>query len=143
MSKTLAVRGRSAGFRKAEGISLWGFLFLVLLAYGIYATAFKPGDKAGNNEAAATGPATLHIVIYTRSSCEPCDRAKAWMTQRQFAFEERNVEVSAVWEEELKNLKSRIVPVIVVNGEPQYGFQSAFLEQALQDVIHPKAAHRR
>jgi len=115
-----------------------GFLFFVLLAYGIYALAFKPGDKVGKNEIRATAPVVPDIVIYTTPSCEPCDRAKAWMTRRQIAFKERDVEASAIYADELKNYKSRIVPVIVVNGEPLYGFQSAYLEQALKDAVSRK-----
>jgi len=116
-----------------------GFLLFVLLAYGVYALAFKPGNKMGKNEVRATAPVVPEIVIYTTPSCEPCDRAKDWMTRRQIAFKERDVEASAIYADELKNYKSRIVPVIVVNGEPLYGFQSAYLEQALKDAVSRKA----
>lgn len=116
---------------RADGISLVGFLFFVLLAYGIYILVFK----TNNDSAEATGLAELHIVIYTTPSCEPCNRAKTWMTQRQIAFEERDVDASTTYAEELKNYKSRIVPVIVVNGEPQYGFQPAHFEKALKDAV--------
>ncbi len=89
-------------------------------------------DKAGKTEAEAVGPTVPHVVIYTKPSCEPCDRAKVWLKQRQVAFEERDVQASTTYEEELKNYKSRIVPVIVVNGEPLYGFQYAYLDEALK-----------
>jgi len=123
-SKSPSIRGKSAGPRRAGGISLVALLLLVCLAYGIYFLVFKAGGTAGKSKAEATGPVELRVVIYTKPSCEPCDRAKVWMTQRKVAFEERDVQASALYEEELKNLKSRIVPVIVVNGEPLYGFQS-------------------
>ncbi len=135
--KSTSFRGRSGSIR-SDGMSVVSMLLFVLLACGIYALLFKPSSKVFNKEAGAVLPVKPHIVIYTTPSCEPCDRAKAWMTQRRIAFEERKVDASATYEEELKNYKSRIVPVIVVNGEPQYGFEWAYLEQAINNVSRPQ-----
>lgn len=120
-------------------MSLRGLLFFILFVFGIfYGLASKPGGPAGgkaaDSQAAEAEPASVEIVIYTQSSCEPCDRAKEWMTQRHIAFEERNVERSSAYEDDLKTYGSRIVPVILVNGEPQYGFQSAYFDQSLKDA---------
>jgi len=137
-SSGASVRGRFGSLRRADGFSLVGFLLIVLLIYGIYALAFKPVHKTGKSDSGAAPPAKPNVVIYTTPACEPCGHAKVWMTQRQIAFEERNVEASSAYEQELKNYKSRIVPVIVVNGEPLYGFQWAHLDEALK-----KATPRR
>ena len=115
----------------SRGFSFVGLFFIILIGYGIYTVAFKPGKPRA--EAVVLGPPK--IVMYTKSSCEPCSRAKAWLTQRQFAFEERNVEHSFEYERELKELKSQIVPVILVNGDPLYGFQSASLDEAVKDAM--------
>jgi glutaredoxin len=135
--RSISVQGRFGGFGRADGISLVGFLFFVLLVYGIYTLVFKPGHKSGKSESEVAPPAKLNVVIYTTPSCEPCGRAKVWMTQRQIAFEERNVQASPVYEQELENYKSRIVPVIVVNGEPHYGFRHAHLDDALKNATRP------
>ncbi|GAA5175741.1 hypothetical protein GCM10025771_08710 [Niveibacterium umoris] len=137
-SSRTAFRAASASARKDKGFSLLGFLLLLCLGYGIYAFAFKPGNKAAKEETEASAPAAPQIVIYTGSSCEPCDRAKVWLTQRHLAFDERNVDTSSAYEDQLKQYKSRIVPVIVINGEPQYGFLPAYLEDALKNPGKPR-----
>lgn len=133
--KSTSVYPRSPRVRNS-GRSRVSLLIFALMTYGFYALVTKPSNKVANKDAETTIPIAPQIVIYTTPSCEPCDRAKAWMKQRKIAFEERDVEASAAYEEELKNYKSRIVPVIVVNGEPQYGFEWAYLDDAIKKASH-------
>jgi len=140
VSRTAMAHGKGFGRGTVAGMSRLSILALLLVGYVLYALAFKTGGKAVNHEAATAAPAVpipLTLVIYTKPSCEPCDRAKAWMSQNHLAFEERDVESSPSYQEDLKNYKSRIVPVILVNGEPQYGFEQAYLEDAVDKVRNP------
>ncbi len=130
---TRRTSGGFSGPANARGISLVGLLVFALLAYGVYAWFTKPRAAAEPDT-----PPELHVVIYTTPSCEPCNRAKTWLTQRQIAFEERNVEGSPTYEADLKAFKSRIVPVIVINGEPEFGFLPAHLEQIIKDATRPR-----
>ena len=123
--------------KKSRGLSILGILFFVLVAYGFYTWASKPRSKAVVEEVAPAAPTELKVVIYTTSSCEPCARAKTWLTRRQITFEERNVELVSAYKGELENLKSQIVPVIVINGKPQYAFHEATLEDALKEASRP------
>lgn len=126
-----------AGFhdvRKNSGKSLVGMLFLIALAGAIYSVFFKkdtPQEAVGSSVAATQPRKANVVVIYTTKSCEPCDRAKAWMKQRRVQFEERDVEHWPPYLKELEAYGGRVVPVIVVNGEPQHGFFSAYLQDAL------------
>lgn len=116
-----------------RGLTIVDILVFAAMAYGGYYLWTQHAAKSSASAPAA--PEKLQIVMYTSASCEPCDRARTWLNQRHYAFEERNAEV---YGPELEKLGSRIVPVIVVNGEAHYGFASATLDATIQAVLHPR-----
>ncbi len=117
----------------AHGRSLVFLLVLVAAAGAIYSVFMK--QKPAPAEAAAstaTGPKKqLAVFMYSAPQCEPCDRARSWMTQHGIAFEDRDVESWPPYQRELEALGSRVVPVILVNNKPQYGFFPAYIDEAL------------
>lgn len=137
-SKTNLVPRKARSLARSKGISFIGLLVFLVFAYAVYVGISKSGDKAKAKEAAAATPAPLRVIIYTKPSCEPCERAKTWLTQRRIAFEDRDVEFSTAYKEQVQAYKSQIVPVIVVNGEPQFGFLPAHLEDVIEKAKHPK-----
>src|SRR5690349_2661860 len=95
--------------RNVRGRSLVGLLVLIAVAGGVYAMFMKPKEAAPPARAAATkraGP----VLFYSAPDCEPCDRARTWMTQHGVRFEERDVEAWPPYARELEALGSRIVP---------------------------------
>lgn len=122
------------GARRSGGKSLVSILFFIVLVGGIYSVFFKndtPTEAVGSSVTTTQQKNANVVVIYTTKSCEPCDRAKAWMKLRGVKFEERDVEHWPPYQKELEAYGGRVVPVIVVNGEAQHGFFSAYLQDAL------------
>lgn len=116
--------------RRIRGMSLVRFLFMILLAGGGYALlSMTPSTTDARSAAEQKKPDV--VVVYTAPSCEPCERARKWFAQRNVRFEERDVDRNPVYKRELEQLGSRIVPVIIVNGKPYYGFMPAYLQDAL------------
>lgn len=125
----------------ARGLSFLGFVLIVLVLAGLYGLVYKRG-QAPAPQAESTAPVVStppKVLMYSTSDCEPCDRARTWFQQRRIAIEERNVEFSKDWEAQLQRYGSRIVPVIVVDGEPLYGFKFAQVEDALKAAAQRRA----
>ena len=60
------------------------------------------------------------ITIYSRPSCQPCKRIKAWWDRKGVTYQEVNVEESPADLAALKSLGYEQVPVTVVsNGDPE------------------------
>lgn len=63
---------------------------------------------------------TRTITIYSRPSCQPCKRIKAWWERKGVAFQEVDVEASPMDRAAMKELGYEQVPVIVVShGDPE------------------------
>lgn len=118
---------------RAHGRSLVFLLVLIAAAGAIWSVFMKP--KAASTEAttATTTGAKKQpaVIMYSAPRCEPCDRARTWMTQQGIRFEDRDVESWPPYQRELEALGSRIVPVILVNDKPQFGFFPAYIDEAL------------
>jgi glutaredoxin len=114
----------------SAGRSLVTLLVCLGIGYGIYTQLNKPTPPAAATTAAPRRPPV--VLIYVGNDCEPCDRARTFLKQRAVRFEERNADRSPTAQRELEKLGSRIVPVIVVDGKPQYGFKEAHLDAALR-----------
>lgn len=60
----------------------------------------------------------MKVVIWSKSQCVHCDQAKALMTQRGIAFEERKIGDGYILEQLLAAVPSaRTVPQIFLNDE--------------------------
>ncbi|HET7845505.1 MAG TPA: glutaredoxin family protein [Xanthomonadales bacterium] len=114
-----------------RGRAIVALLVLIAVAGGVYSMFLKPKDATPAAQATPAKP-TGPVLFYSAPDCEPCDRARTWMTNRGVRFEERDVDAWPPYARELEALGSRIVPVIIVNGEPQYGFFPAYIEAALR-----------
>jgi glutaredoxin 3 len=71
---------------------------------------------------AAPAP-NAHIIVYTTAWCPVCKRAKAWMRTQGIAFEERDVEASAINARQMRFINPRGgVPTFNVEGQVLVGF---------------------
>lgn len=60
------------------------------------------------------------ITIYSRPSCQPCKRIKAWWDKKGVSYNEVNVEESPADLAAIKSLGYERVPVTVVSyGDPE------------------------
>jgi glutaredoxin-like YruB-family protein len=87
--------------------------------------------KSAPPAAAARG--NHEVVIYTTSWCGWCKKTRAWLDTKGIDYENRDVEQSAEWAEEIHDLTgSGGVPVIVIDGEVIKGFDQAQMEKLLR-----------
>lgn len=63
------------------------------------------------------------IIIYTKSNCPYCDRAKQLLTAKKASYEEIRVDLSDEKREEMMRLSGRrTVPQIFINDQAIGGF---------------------
>ena len=78
------------------------------------------------------------VIVYSKSACPYCDRAKMLLNAKGVAFEERRVDLDPALLEEMlaKSGGRRTVPQIFINGEGIGGFDDLWaLEQ--QNKLDP------
>jgi glutaredoxin len=101
------------------------------------ATAGPPAAPA--IAAADAGPQAVRVVIYSASWCSACQQAKAWMTANGISFEERDIDATTDYVEQLRLLSRRmVIPTFDIDGNVMVGFNPRRLELMLQ-----RAAVRR
>lgn len=72
------------------------------------------------------------VIIYTQPGCGACRTAKAWLAERNIAFEEKDIRADDEYKRELvEELKSRSTPTLVVGDRVVMGFDAAEYERAL------------
>ncbi|MBP2024649.1 glutaredoxin family protein [Peptoniphilus stercorisuis] len=71
------------------------------------------------------------VVVYTSSTCPYCTMAKDYLTEKNVAFEEKNVQIDKEARTELMAKGYTGVPVIVVDEEEIVGFDKARLDSLL------------
>jgi glutaredoxin 3 len=83
--------------------------------------------------------ADVHVIVYTTSWCSVCKRAKAWMTDRGIAYEERDIETSSENSREMRALNPRgSIPTFDVDGAVMVGFSEGYFMSTMR-----RAAQRR
>lgn len=88
---------------------------------------------AKSAEPAAFSGGGHEVVVYTTSWCGWCKKTLAWLDAKGIDYENRDVETSAAWAEEMHDLTgSGGVPVIVIDGEVIKGFNQAQMEKMLR-----------
>jgi glutaredoxin len=108
-----------------------------MVAAALTTIADPPAGPA--TAAADAGPQDLHVVVYSASWCSACQEAKAWMTAHGIAFEERDIDVSTDYVQQLRLLNQRmIIPTFDIDGNVMVGFNPRRLALMLQ-----RAALRR
>jgi glutaredoxin len=86
--------------------------------------------------AADAGPQDLQLVVYSASWCVACQQAKAWMTAYSIPFEERDIDSSAKYVQELRSLNRRMtIPTFEIDGSVMVGFNPRRLVSILQRAV--------
>lgn len=62
------------------------------------------------------------IVLYTKSTCTPCQELKAWLNENEFEFKENSVEIESNLTY-IKSLGVKTLPASIINGELIVGSQ--------------------
>ena len=75
------------------------------------------------------------VVVYTSPRCTSCAQAKAFLNQRDVAFEECDISRDSAAMNELIRLGCRRLPVVRVDHEICEGFDAAKLRKLLKVEI--------
>jgi glutaredoxin-like YruB-family protein len=72
------------------------------------------------------------VVIFTQPGCPPCKTAKAYLTEKGIAFEDRDVSSDpAAVQDLVHRYGSRSTPTIVIGDEVMIGFDPERLDKLL------------
>lgn len=115
---TAYTRTHVPGLRRAAAWQLWaaGAAIAALAWWGAGELADRGADIQDNalkELAASVGPGDLRI--YTSSTCDGCDRARAWLDRHAIAYAECDVGEAAC-ADELRALGATVVPHFVIRG---------------------------
>jgi glutaredoxin 3 len=98
------------------------FLYLALILVGLlmYNTFFV---QSKNHEISAQKNKQLHAIIYTKSNCPYCFKAKSLLKKIKISYEEINLENDNELQQKLiLNTNQRTVPYIYINNDFIGGF---------------------
>ncbi|TCP59157.1 glutaredoxin [Tumebacillus sp. BK434] len=70
------------------------------------------------------------IIIYTQPTCPPCFEAKAWMTNSNIPFEDRDIRKDDKHLQDLINLGAAATPVFLVGDEVIMGYDQGKIKSA-------------
>ena len=84
----------------------------------------------GAQVAALAQPGDIRML--SSESCAICDVARQWFIENRVAFSECLIERDAACKAEFEATRSPGTPVMLVRGQPQVGFNSQRLLQALR-----------
>lgn len=74
----------------------------------------------------------MPVTVYTRSTCAPCKMLKAWLSNKQINYEEKNVDDDPKLVDKIIELTGRMmVPVAVVGDQVIQGFNIGAVSSAL------------
>ena len=72
------------------------------------------------------------ITLFTRPDCPPCDWLKAWLRERNLAFEEHDVSSDKVAVFTMvRKYRSQSTPTMVIGEQVLIGFEPEKIEAAL------------
>jgi glutaredoxin 3 len=75
----------------------------------------------------------MRVIVYSRESCQWCQKTKVFLNKHKIAFDEKNVEKNPKYaKESVKKSGQRGVPVIDVDGSIIIGFDEPALKKALK-----------
>lgn len=86
--------------------------------------------QLGSEAAAQAKPGDIQMI--SSVNCVYCTQARAWFTEQRIPFTECFVERDPACAEQYRQLLAPGTPVIVVRGQPQVGFSSQRVVQALK-----------
>lgn len=76
-------------------------------------------------------PNQLKAIVYSSTHCTYCKQLKAYLTDNQVEFEERNIDTDEKYAEELQALGMSSVPVTVLGGMTILGLNPTRIKKAL------------
>lgn len=105
----------------------------IVLALSIagFGSAVLPAFAAGDAMANEVRKPAVEIVMYSTRTCGYCAQARAWFSEHDLKWDERDIEASAQSRDEWRNYGGVGTPLILINGKPFNGFVPARLEQEL------------
>lgn len=107
---------------------------MVTAALTTIATVAPPAAPA--IAAADAGPQDYRVVIYSASWCPACQQAKAWMTAHRIAFEERDIDATTEYVQQLQLLNQRMsLPTFDIDGNVMVGFNPQRLVLMLRRAV--------
>lgn len=76
------------------------------------------------------------VILYTQTTCGPCQEEKMWLTKQQVAFEDRDIRKNDTYFQEAIRLGASMTPVTYIrkdDGEEIviHGFDKDALREAL------------
>lgn len=77
------------------------------------------------------------LVVFSSPLCVPCERMKAWLTERHYPFVVRDVMMDEQAGELLEAHDIRTTPVLLVGERFIEGFDLPAIENALADWASP------
>jgi thioredoxin reductase (NADPH) len=72
-----------------------------------------------------------NVTVYTSNGCSYCTRLKEWLSERNIAFEERNISENKAYYDELTNQGLFTSPVAIIDGTPVVGFRPNKMSEIL------------
>lgn len=72
-----------------------------------------------------------NVIVYTSSSCPHCRQVKRFLNEKGVSFEERNIEQSGKYAQQLWDLGIRAVPVTKIGEHTIVGMNKTQLSKAL------------
>jgi glutaredoxin len=98
------------------------------------ATAAPPAAPA--IAAADAGLQDVQVVMYSASWCSACQQAKAWMAAHRIAFEERDIDATTEYVQQLRLLNpSMSIPTFDIDGDVMVGFNRLQLTLMLRRAV--------
>ena len=78
----------------------------------------RPFERAASLPAARKPVAAAGVVVYTTSWCGWCRKTLAWLDERGVAYENRDIEHSDAWRDELVEKTGSVsIPVVEIDGQ--------------------------
>ena len=90
----------------------------------------REARQLGAQVAALAQPGDIRMLA--SESCAVCEQARQWFLEHRVAFSECLIERDAACKAEFEATRSPGTPVMLVRGQPQVGFSSQRLLQALR-----------
>ena len=92
----------------------------------------RPFERAASLPASRRPAAAAEVVVYTTSWCGWCRKTLAWLDERGVAYENRDIEQSDAWRDELLEKTGGVsIPVVEIDGQLVRGFDPGRMGELL------------
>jgi glutaredoxin len=96
------------------------------------APSARPFERVASLPAARRPPAAAEVVVYTTSWCGWCRKTLAWLDERGVSYENRDIERSDAWRDELVEKTGSVsIPVVEIDGQLVRGFDPGRMGELL------------